>query len=168
MLRLITITISSLSCLCNLLILITCHSHLSIGKTLSRQLIYYQTVADLLGNISYITFSPYFFLQCNILGLFVFIANMSCVFWTVIISYVLQMVTNTHRTPIFKGNLYFHYYHFFSWIIPIILSLLAYTKGLSSFLPSFSFSYFPCFINLLFNIIFSIFVILEIRWISSC
>lgn len=128
-LRITTFIVSCLSTIANIVIMITCHRHPVIGQTLSRKLIYYQTLADLIGNISFIFLSPYHTIQCNILGIFIFIMNISCVFWTVIMSFVLQLVTNVNRNPIFPASKYFTYYHIFCWIFPSILSLLPYFHG---------------------------------------
>jgi hypothetical protein len=131
----------------NIIIIVTCHRHERIGKTLSRQLIYYQTLADLIGNLAFLFLSPYEEIQCNFMGTFIFIMNMSAVLWTVVMSFVLQMVTNQNQNPIFQASQYFLFYHIFCWIFPIVLSLLPYAHGLKCFIficltlsPSPSFS----------------------------
>jgi hypothetical protein len=128
-LRIATVTSSSISLIANLIILITCHRHEKIGKTFSRQLIYYQTLADLLGNLAYIFLSPDQKIQCNFFGVIVFTMNLSSVLWTVVMSFVLQMVTDINKIPIFPANQYFTFYHIFCWVFPALLSLLPYAHG---------------------------------------
>jgi hypothetical protein len=128
-LRIATVVSSSLSLVANIIILVTCHRHDRIGKTFSRQLIYYQTLADLLANLAYIFLSPYNEIECNFFGVIIFTMNISCVLWTVVMSFVLQMVTDVNRNPIFAASHYFPYYHIFCWVFPVLLSLVPYAHG---------------------------------------
>jgi hypothetical protein len=140
-LRITTTVVSTLSFVANLIIIITCHQHERIGKTFSRQLIYYQTLADLIGNIIYMFLSPFEETECNVMGILNFITNLSTVLWTVVMSFVLQMVTNTNQNPIFQANQYFFFYHTFCWILPIILSVIPYAYGLDLFSSLFMISF---------------------------
>ena len=128
-LRIATVTSSSISLISNVIILFTCHRHEGIGKTFSRQLIYYQTLADLFGNLAFIFLTPFEEIQCNLSGILIFNMNLSAVLWTVVMSFVLQMVTNINQIPTFPASQYFFFYHLLCWVFPTLLSLLPYAYG---------------------------------------